>query len=114
MDSISIDSYIDDIKQDKKTNNNKLSDIIRNLDYDICSKNDDNIYDHVKKCNNCKNKLLHFLNDKSEIIEEKKHKKYKKYIDKYVKNLNIKEIIIIILLGVFIIIIMDLFISSKY
>ena len=118
IDSISIDSYIDEIKNNKNNSHYKLSEIIKNLDYDICSKNDDNIYDHVKKCNNCKKKLLRFLN--KDILNNNDNKNNKK-INKnkkrdknnFIVKHNIKETIIMIMLGIFIIILLDLLVNRK-
>ena len=113
IDSVSLDSYIDEIKKDTKYNNHyKLSEIIKNLDYDICSKSDDNIYDHVKKCNNCKKKLLKFLNN--DILDDKLNKKNNKDIKKnFLNKNNIKESIIMIMIGIFIIILLDLIMNRK-
>jgi hypothetical protein len=112
IDTISIDSYIDEIKNKNKTlQSHKLSKLIKSLDYDTCSKNDDNIYDHVKKCLKCKKKLLDFLNgnlnSKNNIIKNKDNLK------KFLNKKNIKESIIMILLGIFIIILLDSIINIK-
>ena len=35
--------------------------LVKSIDYEECSKDDEHIINHIKKCNNCKNKLLRFL-----------------------------------------------------
>jgi hypothetical protein len=110
IDSISIDSYIDDIQNNKNTNSHyKLSKIIKSLDFDICSKNDDNIYDHVKKCNNCKKKLMHFLNNDLNINTKNKNIHNINFLNKK----NIQEIVIMIMVGIFLMILMDLVCNRK-
>jgi hypothetical protein len=109
IDSISIDSYIDDIKNNKNNNTHyKLSKIIKNLDFDICSKKDDNIYDHVKKCSNCKKKLLYFLNN-----DLNNNTKIQKDNKDFFNKKNIKDAIIMIMIGIFFMILMDLVCNRK-
>jgi hypothetical protein len=117
IDSKSIDMYLDNVanKKGDKKSDKLFSNIIHSINYDECSRNDDNIFDHIKKCNNCKNKLIKYLNlgissnninnnTTNDIFDIKFSKSQK---------MTIKEIIIIVILGIFIIIILDMLIRKK-
>jgi hypothetical protein len=129
IDSETLDSYLDsvsvDFENNKKINNinknvnknvnkNNFAKIVESLHYDECSRDSDNIFDHIKNCLNCKNKLLKFLNYNS----NKSNKSDNEIID-YGKslfaktNMGSKEIITIIMLGLFIIFIMDILMRTK-
>lgn len=117
FDDKSIDSYLNS-KENKK--NVKFNKIIESINYDDCSKDDDNIFEHVKKCNNCKNKLLRFLNNNNSDTENKC--KYSKIFDKNKninnpkdlnKQFNVKEIVIFLMIGIFIIIMLDILLRYK-
>lgn len=116
FDDKSIDSYLNS-KENKK--NVKFNKIIESINYDDCSKDDDNIFEHVKKCNNCKNKLLRFLNNNS---DNENKCKYSKIFDKNKninnskdlnKQFNVKEIVIFLMIGIFIIIMLDILLRYK-
>jgi hypothetical protein len=117
IDSKSIDMYLDNAanKKGDKKSDKLFSNIIHSINYDECSRNDDNIFDHIKKCNNCKNKLIKYLNlgissnninnnTTNDIFDIKFSKSQK---------MTIKEIVIIVILGIFIIIILDMLIRKK-
>lgn len=119
IDSESIDTYL---KNPKYKKNPKFNKLVESVDYDECSKNDDNIFDHIKKCNNCKNKLLKFLN--GSYIEDSDNKicnfftndqNKKESLFNNIKNnnINMKEIVILIMIGIFIIIMLDLLLKSR-
>ena len=121
IDSKSIDLYLDNAANNKgnKKGDKLFSNIIHSINYDECSKNGDNIFDHIKKCNNCKNKLIKYLNlgittnDMSNNI--KNDTKNDIFDMKFSKSqkITIKEIVIIVILGIFIIIILDMLIGKK-
>ncbi len=108
IDSKSLDMYLDKAKNKKDTN---FSNIIHSINYDECSRNDDNIFDHIKKCSNCKDKLIKYLN--IGIIDDTKNDIFDMKLSK-TQKMTIKEIIIIIFLGIFIIIILDMLIGKKH
>jgi len=112
IDSKSIDMYLDNAKN--KNNDKIFNNIIHSINYDECSKNDDNIFDHIKKCTNCKNKLINYLN--LGISSNNKNDSYNDIFDmKFSKSqkMTIKEIIIIVILGIFIIIILDMLTGKR-
>jgi len=119
IDSESIDTYLKNPKNKKNVKFNKL---VESINYDECSKNDNNIFDHIKKCINCKQKLLKFINgtDNKDIYidtytDKDKEKLKDQSIFENLKNntINSKEIIIMIMIGIFIIIMLDLFLRNK-
>lgn len=110
IDSKSVDLYLDNAKN---KNDKTFTNIVNSINYDECSRNDDNIFDHIKKCNNCKSKLLKYLNigDTSNNSDEKNNFfdiKFNK-----LQKISIKEIVIIIMLGIFIIIILDMLVGKR-
>ena len=125
IDSETLDSYLDSVSVDfennkkmknynKNVNKNNFAKIVESLHYDECSRDSDNIFDHIKNCLNCKNKLLKFLN-----YNVKEYNKSDNEIIDYGKslfantNMGSKEIITIIMLGLFIIFIMDMLMRTK-
>jgi hypothetical protein len=80
FDDKSIDTYLSN-KENKK--NVKFNKIVESINYDDCSKDDKNIFEHVKKCNNCKNKLLRFLNNSSDTENKCK---FSKIFDENISN----------------------------
>lgn len=120
FDDKSIDSYLNSKKSKKNVKFNK---IIESINYNDCSKDDDNIFEHIKKCINCKNKLLRFLNNNSDTENKCK---YSKIFDKNKNNskniynykdlkkkFNVKEIVIFLMIGIFIIIMLDILLRYK-
>ena len=117
FDDKSIDTYLSN-KENKK--NVKFNKIVESINYDDCSKDDDNIFIHVKKCNNCKNKLLKFLNNSSDTENKCKYSKIFDINNKkdYLRNdskreFNVKEIVIFIMIGIFIIIMLDILLRYR-
>jgi len=120
VDSESLDLYLDDAKKsesepigNKNNFKNNFKSMVNSISYDECSKDDDNIFDHIKKCLNCKNKLLKYLNDNNDI----KQNNFFNFKLNKIEQLSMKELIVIIMIGVFIIILLDLlfgFRSNKY
>lgn len=117
IDSESLDSYLDSMSHDfnytiknnnNKKNKNNFAKLVESLHYDECSRDSDNIFDHIKNCENCKSKLLKFINNKedNEIIEFGKSMFAKSQI-------GAKEIITIIMLGLFVIFILDIIVRTK-
>jgi len=117
VDSPTFDSYIDQAKHDKK-NNRMIHNLIKQIKHENKNKHDsdESMFDHVKKCDECKNKLMDLIQHKGE--------SYKKHIqtvssdesEHFEIDLNkgsTKELLIILLVGVFIIIIMDLLLRSR-
>jgi hypothetical protein len=117
IDSESIDLYLDKVK-DKKNNLKSFKNIVNSISYDECSKDDNNIFDHIKKCQNCKNKLIKYLNIpinneiKNNKIENNDNKLFNFKLNK-LEQLSVKEIIVIIMIGIFIIIVLDLLFGIK-
>lgn len=129
-DTNSIDSFFDDKSIDTYLSNKnnkrnvKFNKIVESINYDDCSRDDKNIFEHVKKCNNCKNKLLRFLNNNSD-TENKCE--YSKIFDENISNIlkkehtsrsskkafNVKEIVIFLMIGIFIIIILDILLRYR-
>jgi hypothetical protein len=116
IDSESIDLYLDKAKNKNDKNDKNFSNIIHSINYDECSRNDDNIFDHIKKCSNCKNKLIKYLNigisDDNNKNDNNKNDIFDMKLSKSQK-MTIKEIIIIVILGIFIIIILDMLIGKR-
>jgi hypothetical protein len=111
FDDKSIDSYLDSRKNKKNVKFNK---IVESINYDDCSKNDCNIFEHIKKCINCKNKLMNFLNKNDNIKKNKIND-----VDNIVNNIekkskiNIKEIVLFLIIGIFIIFMLDILLRYK-
>lgn len=125
IDSPTIDSFIDSIKSDNTIPMNKF---IQKINNEECSKDSDNIYEHIKTCKECKKLLLKYIFDNHNIkkeynIDNKINNKIDNKIDKtdyyediynkrkslfnYFGEIENKEIFIIIILGIFMIIILD-------
>jgi hypothetical protein len=128
FDTKSIDTYLNNNNNNNNNKKNvKFNKIVESINYDDCSRDDNNIFEHIKKCNNCKNKLLKFLNNTSDNENKCKYSKIFDYninksltkkdynINKSLtkKDYNIKEIIIFILTGIFIIIMLDILLRYK-
>jgi hypothetical protein len=120
IDSPSLDSYIDSVKK-QPHKKKSIHSFIKKLDHDSCSKNEDDIFTHVKYCYDCREKLLKYM--KKEV--KNKHKDNNKSIIDYINinkeslfnysgTLEIKEIFLIIMLGVILIIFLDFLIKSPY
>lgn len=76
---------------------------------------DKSVIEHVKKCSDCKNKLFLLLNENNDnhIIEKKEQKEL--IYDGILENINYKEmrdIIILIIIGIIIIFIFDIFLRK--
>jgi hypothetical protein len=139
IDSESIDTYL---KNPNAKKNVKFNKIVESIDYDDCSKNDDNILDHMKKCNNCKQKLLRFINGIGEcsindinginginginnqnninnnnninnVNNDDLNKSKSLFGNIKSSSMNSKEIVIMLMIGVFIIIMLDLLLRNK-
>ena len=118
IDSESIDTYL---KNPNSKKNVKFNKIVQSIDYDDCSKNDDNILDHMKQCNNCKQKLLRFINGIGECTinddkydKDNKNKKNKSLFGNIkTSSMNSKELVIMLMIGIFIIIMLDLLLRNK-
>ncbi len=115
FDDKSIDTYLNN-KENKK--NVKFNNIVQSIDYDDCSKDDDDIFKHIKKCTNCRNKLKKFLNNTN--TSEKNDCKFSKIFEGEIKNkthskseYNTKQIVIFLMVGIFIIIMLDILIRNK-
>jgi len=119
IDSPSLDSYIESVK--KQPNKKKsVHSFIKKLDHDSCSKNEEDIFVHVKYCYDCREKLLKYMKKE----HKNKHKNDNNIIDfinskkesvfNYSGSLEIKEIFLIIMLGVILIIFLDFLIKSPY
>ena len=109
IDSPTIDSYIDSIKSDKTKPIHK---VITEINSEDCSKDSDDIYDHIKKCKECKLKLLKYITVNHNKIKPKQDYyediyKKRKSLFNYFGEIENKEIVVIIMLGIFIIIILD-------
>jgi len=125
IDSESIDLYLNKAKDCKKNNLTNFKNIVNSISYDECSKDDNNIFDHIKKCQNCKNKLIKYLNitinnethnkinnDTNNDTNNNEKKLFNFKLNK-LEQLSIKEIIVIIMIGIFIIIVLDLLFGIK-
>ena len=114
IDSPTIDSYIDSIKSD---NTKPIHKIITEINSEDCSKDSDDIYDHIKKCKECKLKLLKYITTShttkkslSNVLKTNYYEdiyKKRKSLFNYFGEIENKEIVVIIMLGIFIIIILD-------
>ena len=112
IDSESIDLYLDKAKNDNIKDNKDIKDnlksfknIVNSISYDECSRDDNNIFDHIKKCQNCKNKLIKYLNlpINNEIENNITKQKIFDFKLNKLEQLSVKEIIVIIMIGIFII-----------
>jgi hypothetical protein len=112
LDSPTIDSYIESIKSDT-TKSSPMHKMISNLNNEECSKDSEDIYDHIKTCKECKLKLLKYISTSHTNIKKNKRDYYediykkRKSLFNYFGEIENKEIIVIIFLGIFIIIILD-------
>ena len=112
VDSPTLDSYIDSIKSNTPKSNS-MNKIIENLNSEECSKDSEDIYEHIKACKECKLKLLKYINinhKKSTNIKRDYYEdiyKKRKSLFNYFGEIENKEIFIIFLLGIFMIIILD-------
>lgn len=117
IDSESIDLYLDKAKDCKKENLTNFKNIVNSISYDECSKDDNNIFDHIKKCDSCKNKLIKYLNltinKETHNDNDNNKKKIFNFKLNKLEQLSIKEIIVIIMIGIFIIIVLDLLFGLK-
>ncbi len=116
IDSETIDSYLKNAKTKKNVKFNK---IVNAIDYDECSKNGENIFDHIKTCINCKNKLLRYINGTTNIasnqinLNDNDNKDDSIFKDIKKSTIKSKEIIILIMIGIFIMIMLDLILRNK-
>lgn len=63
IDSInSLDSLIEIAEDQSRNGRDDFKDLFNSVHYDSCSNKDRDIFSHLKKCTNCKNKLLKVLN----------------------------------------------------
>lgn len=133
VESPTIDSYIDILKKDKKKSKiSELYKLMREIHREKCSSSDESIFEHMKHCKTCRYKLLKTIknnhgrhnkyhNDHSQISEESlseeaiktRHKNNKVKNNINIGNMQLKEILIIALIGIFIIIILDLLMRSQ-
>ena len=135
IDSPSLDSYIESVKKQPHKKRSVHS-FIKKLDNESCSKNEDDIFTHVKYCYDCREKLLKYMkkevknknNKNNRIIDYLKINKdslgdsfkesfkdsFKESIFNYSETLEIKEIFLIIMLGIILIIFIDFLIKSPY
>lgn len=105
VDTKSIDPYLDSAISNENENNN-FSKIVNSISYDDCSNGADNIFEHIKHCNNCKKKLIDYLNGNPRCEKERKR-------NKKTKDIKAKEIIALIIIGLFIIMILDILIGIR-
>ncbi len=125
IDSETIDSYL---KSAKNKKNVKFNKIVQSIDYDECSKNGENIFDHIKTCINCKNKLLKYINGTNSNpidlannqvnlannqVNLANNQVNLDNNNSILNTINSKEIIIMVMIGVFIMIMLDLILRKK-
>lgn len=104
IDSQTLDSFLDVAKNDKLINkHNDLHDIVQNIHHTNCIINDETMFDHIKYCKLCKNNLLSLIqNLKTPPVNNNPH------------NISqIKEFLVILLIGIFIMILLDIFLKSS-
>ena len=123
IDSPTIDSYIETIKSEKHKTS-PMHKIIEELNNEDCSKDNEDIYEHIKTCKECKIKLLKYItnnhknrnrnrNSNSNKINENNKDYYediyrkRKSLFNYFGEIENKEIIVIVMLGIFMIILLD-------
>lgn len=126
-----LDTYLDKAKKDKKKNKkNDLHALVKKIaDEESCSSNsNETIFDHIKKCKNCKIKLMNMINKKKnqknnkhifdsesdniyEILNNKTENNDN--LIKGISNNKLKEVLIVILIGIFAIILLDLFFRRR-
>ena len=76
IESPSLDSYIDTVKKlpNKKKSVHKF---IQDLENTECSKDDEDVFTHIKYCYDCKEKLLKYMKNTHKNKNNKKHITYK-------------------------------------
>lgn len=85
IESPSLDSYIESVKK-HPNNKNSVHSFIKKLDQENCSKDDNDIFTHVKYCYDCREKLLKYMK------KESKHKNIHNKIHDNDSELNDSEI----------------------
>lgn len=123
LDSKTLDTYLDLAKSDKKKNKkNSLHELIKVMHREKCDNNsDESTFDHMKHCKKCKDKLVHMIqhirNEKhsENMVPETPHRKKPSHSSMFgsFSTLQTKEILIIVLIGVFIVVILDMFTRSS-
>lgn len=126
IDSPTLDTYIDKAKKDRKNHkHNYIYDLVKKVKHEGNQDTEESIFDHIKKCDQCRAKLIkliqgsqtgslsrnkHIFNDPNELKMDPIEND-----DSMFKTFggSTKEILIIILIGVFIIIILDLLLRSQ-
>ena len=129
IESPSLDSYIDTVKKlpNKKKSVHKF---IQDLEQSECSKDDEDVFTHIKYCYDCKEKLLKYMknthknknkskNNFNNIINESDNTnkffneiKNKESLFSYFGTLQTKEIFLILVLGIVLIIFLDFLMKS--
>ncbi len=132
IESPSLDSYIDTVKK-LPTKKKSVHKFIQDLENTECSKDDEDVFTHIKYCYDCKEKLLKymknthknknksntFINDSKNNSEEEKTNnnifnqiKNKESLFSYFGTLQTKEIFLILVLGIVLIIFLDFLMKS--
>jgi hypothetical protein len=122
LDSKTLDTYLDLAKNDKhKNKKNSLHELVKVMHREKCDSNsDESTFDHVKHCKKCKDKLIYMIknirNEKCNEIEipDVPHKKrtHRSIFNSF-STLQTKEILVIVLIGVFIVVLLDIFMRSS-
>jgi hypothetical protein len=84
IESPSLDSYIESVKKypNKK---NSVHSFIKKLDQENCSKDDNDIFTHVKYCYDCREKLLKYMK------KESKHKNNKNTYNHKINDIDLND-----------------------
>ena len=121
IDSPSLDSYIDTIKEKEKEKGGKykkkpIHNFIKSLSHNKKKSNEEDIFSHIKYCFECREQLLRYMKNhekidsKSNIISDKNNES----LFSYFGTIQIKEIFLIIILGIILIIFLDFLMKTPY
>lgn len=111
IDSPSLDSYIDIIKE-KKDNKKPIHDFLRTLSHNEKKSNEEDIFSHIKYCFECREKLLKYMRNHDEKLD--KNIKNNESMFNYFDTIQTKEIFLIIILGIILIIFLDFLMKTPY
>jgi hypothetical protein len=127
IDSPSLDSYIDTIKDKDKEKGREykkkpIHNFIKSLSHNKKKSNEEDIFSHIKYCFECREQLLRYMKNhekidsKSNIISDKnnKNKINNESLFSYFGTIQIKEIFLIIILGIILIIFLDFLMKTPY
>lgn len=118
IDSPSLDSYIDTIKE-KKEKKKPIHNFLKTLSHNKKKSNDEDIFSHIKYCFECREQLLKYMKNHENLDNNSesnlnKNIKNSESLFSYFGTIQIKEIFLIIILGIVLIIFLDFLMKTPY